>query len=734
MKQIVVFILLSGLVAGCRHGSGQNLWQLNESAWVFMENNEEGDRGIGIMQKGKPFLMAAFPLHVELSDGKNVVGFLNKGYDEFDFDKDILTARGSVSYGEVVFHFKDTWKMSDSSLQLDRDIHVEGNMDAGFMTGILFEYAEMLKRDSVQLFVPGMIYGTTDYLSSAAIGGSGCVDFVRIREDRIPAPLFGAYFNNGNSLTILNSNPDAQTTKEDSRDNDASTLIDERFRFGAIGADFDNDYPVFGYWYPGSEGGVTYKGRTYPYGQMKKWSRRYHPVRQGFRQGYQVSLRIEPDDSFKNYYSHAWRWAWSNLNPQLNWQDIELARRSLTNMLGENIETFNSITGIRNFIPARKGMEGPMSHKTIMGFCGKTLETANLLLADALDAKNPMAEKHRELGESVIKTFLNLELSPPAGEGFTFEGKPELALPLSKLPEPIVYLRSFGDGLKELLKAARREKEAGIEHEDWINWARTFADWLLPQQGDEGGFPRTWKQGSGEVFDPFPESSYTAIPFLVLLSELTEDHRYSEAALRAGEFCWNTSQNKGVFIGGTIDNPNVIDKEAGTLSLEAYLMLYDLTSDEKWLERAITAANFAETWIYIWDVPMPEAENDEDLHWKKGLTTVGIQLISTGHSLTDQYMGFDVDEFAELYLHTGNRHYYEVARILLHNTKTMLALPGREFDLKGPGWMQEHWSMAPTRGFGIHRGWLPWVSTSQLNGIIELESLDSELYEIMIGP
>jgi hypothetical protein len=36
--------------------------------------------------------------------------------------------------------------------------------------------------------------------------------------------------------------------------------------------------------------------------------------------------------------------------------------------------------------------------------------------------------------------------------------------------------------------------------------------------------------------------------------------------------------------------------------------------------------------------------------------------------------------------YTGDRHYLEVARILLHNTKGMLAVPGRENDLAGPGW------------------------------------------------
>jgi hypothetical protein len=43
--------------------------------------------------------------------------------------------------------------------------------------------------------------------------------------------------------------------------------------------------------------------------------------------------------------------------------------------------------------------------------------------------------------------------------------------------------------------------------------------------------------------------------------------------------------------------------------------------------------------------------------------------------------------------------------------------------------MQEHWSFAPLRGHGLHRGWLPWVTTSQLNGIFGIRDFDMDLYE-----
>ena len=45
---------------------------------------------------------------------------------------------------------------------------------------------------------------------------------------------------------------------------------------------------------------------------------------------------------------------------------------------------------------------------------------------------------------------------------------------------------------------------------------------------------------------------------------------------------------------------------------------------------------------------MPEDDDDAGRHWKRGVPTAGLQLISTGHSLVDAYMAFDVDEFAQL--------------------------------------------------------------------------------------
>jgi hypothetical protein len=94
----------------------------------------------------------------------------------------------------------------------------------------------------------------------------------------------------------------------------------------------------------------------------------------------------------------------------------------------------------------------------------------------------------------------------------------------------------------------------------------------------------------------------------------------------------------------------------------------------------------------------------------------------------DAYRAFDADEFARLWQLTGDEHHRDVAPLLLHNTKNMLALPGRTFDLGTPGWQQEHWSLAP------RRGWLPWVATSQLNGIFGVLDMDAGARRQIIHP
>ncbi len=680
---------------------------------------------IVIKRKDSLLMNERFPLKIEIFEESHILQ-LRSAYQTVRKLSGGFLAWGTINYKTARFIFKDTWTLKNGDLNLSRTVKVGGHNKASFLSSFSFEFNKASGLQT-QFFAPGMIYGKSEHLTPSAIGGSLSGSHIRIREDRLPAPLFGVRLSSGDAACILDAAPNGSTSNAEANDLTTETLSDPRFRFGSIGIDTSKGQMKLGYWFPGSEGETTYRGNTYPNGQIHHWRRRYHPIADGLSQSYQLAFRFSREPALKSMVYHDWRWAWNILKPAVNHQDIELCKTSLINMLGEQVITEHGITGIPNWISANTSpKEPPASTKTIMGFTGKALESANYLLQSADDDHSALALNHREEGLAIIRTFLHLKLNPPEGEGFEFTtGKPALALASN------VYLRSFGDDLKALLKAAKRERKFNRDHSDWIQWTRTFADWLLPQQNGAGGFPRSWQAGTGVIADSSSQSSFTIIPFLVLLSDFSGDVKYKDAALKAGMYCLRSQLGTG-FVGGTIDNPNVLDKEAGTLSLEAYTALFKATGDRRWLSAAYDAANFAETWIYSWNVPMPCDTRNEDLGWKKGVPTVGLQLIATGHSLCDAYMAFDVDEFAGLYRATGDRHDYEVARLLLHNTLAMLAVPGRLYDLKGPGWQQEHWSLAPVRGNGLHRGWLPWVSTSHLNGIYDLKEADLPLYQQMI--
>ncbi len=633
----------------------------------------------------------------------------------------------------VRFEVEDQWTVARRELHLSRAVRVRGDGEGGFLSGVTFEFTRPTGWTDAQWFAPGVLYGGFANLSANAIGGRAYYRpggyTVRIREDRLPAPLILAHFDDGSSLAVLNPAPRGGTTTADANDVLSVPLVDERFQFGAIGGLERDGTLAVGYWFPGSEGEVTYAGNTYPGGQLHQLRPRYHPIRDGLTQRYEVLFQLGHQERFVDAYPRAWRRAWEALRPEPASVDLTSARRAIVDVLAHNVIEKEGRAGIPNYLDVLVKSTPPEGQNMVLGFTGKNLEAAQFLLREAEMDTGSRGLKLRGMAETMITSFLSLKVAPPEGEGFHLgTGRPVCAL-----GRPEVYLRSFGDDLKALLKAYQREKRSGREHGDWLAWCRAFGDWLLTQEQKGGGFPRSWMPGTGEVIAASPNSSYNAVSLLVLLSKATGDTRYLNAAVRAADFCWSNGQSQGRFVGGTIDNPDVLDKEAATLSLEAYLHLHEATGDPKWLPRAVAAAQFAETWIYCWNVPMPADDDDSHRHWKQGVSTVGLQLISTGHSLVDAYMAFDVDEYARLAKLTGDRHYLDVACLLLHNTKSMLALPGRTFDLGEPGWQQEHWSLAPRRGYGLHRGWLPWVATSQLNGIFGLMDLDPDLYRRLAG-
>ncbi len=733
MKAKCILFLAGPILFGQQAGR-MDLGRLQTGATVSFTRALRGEWGIEIAGGPAPRILQPKPASIEVFRTNDDIRQLAAGYKTAQKSAAGIDAHAEIPYGEnIVFRVNDRWTLSGAVLSLRRSVEIAGNAPGGFYSSITLKIDPATGWSEVNYLAPGVLYGDPTYDGDTTPGGTLNYAARRyvIREDFFPAPVFGLSFGNGASVAVLDPSPRGDTTVDEAKLS-KDVMTDARFLFGALGAREAEDGAVeFGFWFPGTMG-MWGGGRGAP--PTPRTVRRYHPIAQGTAHSYEVRLRFGQNESFRDVTRNTWRWAWNALKPPVTYIDVEQMRRVLTDHLGAQAATIEGRTAMpfsRSTVAEDRGTGWTM---VAMGFVGKNIECADQLLRESDRDPSERGQKMRQTGLGIISSLIQaLPTVPLQGTGYDLRtGKPWQ--PPHQWVAP--WLRNATEDMRVLMRAYRRERALGRQHPEWLNWVKQYVDWLILQQREDGSFPRRWKEGSNEIVEASGTTSYNPVPLLVLMSDETGDPKYKQSAIRAAEYVWSNFGNRGVFIGAAIDNPNITDKEAGMLSTEAYLSLYESTKQPKWLERAKAAADFAESWIWIWNVPMPLDADDAQLHWKKGVPTVGLQSITaraTGH--VDEYLDWAVPSYAKLYNYTKDPHYLDVARILLHNTKAMVALPGRQYDLKGIGWQQEHWRMSPSsvgRGNGSHRNWLPWVSANHLYGITGLEEYDPALYQRLV--
>jgi len=700
-----------------------------------------GQWGIELSGFGPAKLTQAQPAQIEIYLPDGQVRQLTAGYDSVQQGDGLVTGQATVAAGGgASISVTDRWVLEGGVITLNRTVAVAGTRPgAGFSSAIRLYTAPELTWPDVSFLAPGMLYGDATYNGPRSPGGTlyDSARWFTIREDFLAAPLFAMALRNGETVTLLDMAPQGHSTLEETRTGlNPGVLIDERFSFAGLGAnEAANGGVEIGFWLPGSARVLPRRqpGAPTDVPVAFDWARRYNPLQAGFRQTYRVGFRFAADESFPDLTRNAYRWAWQVLQPALNWHDIEVVRRSLTDQLSSQVYTFDGRTGLPFIVYTHSGEvwrnnnDPDFYWRATMGFVGKNIEAADQLLRESERDPGPRGQKMRQQALDVFSTFIRqVPMNPPASTGFNLRnGKPSMTNP------PIWYVREAAEDMRMLMEAYRRERQAGREHPEWIKWCQDFADWLMPLQRADGSFPRSFMINTSEIREESGTTSYNVVPLFVMLSEDLKDDKYFDSARRAAEYVWQSFGTRGVFIGGAIDNPNITDKEAGLLSMEAFLALYDSTKEPKWLRRAQVAGDFAETWMWIWNVPMPDDADNDSLMWKREVTTVGVQGITAqvaGH--VDQYLDWSVPAYARLYRYTGDTHYRELARILLHNTKGMMAMPGRTYGMIAPGWQTENFRMGAAsqgRGFGSPEKWMPWVTTNHLYSITGLEQFDKAL-------
>jgi hypothetical protein len=230
-----------------------------------------------------------------------------------------------------------------------------------------------------------------------------------------------------------------------------------------------------------------------------------------------------------------------------------------------------------------------------------------------------------------------------------------------------------------------------------VNTAAQLGRFLLRVQNRDGSWYRAYTEGGGAITAP-PEwfggsdrsnksSTSTVIPFLTQLHELTGDEALLNAAQRAGDWLLRDVVQSGDYRGGTLDNPNIVDKEGMGYPMMALLCLYKATRVRDYLSGAARAGGLALTWNCLWDVPFEEGTRLHTFSFRSS-GWGGISIL-WGTGVVDNYSLWFLPGWMRLAEETGERIYRDVSEMILHGTQQLLSLPGSLYGLCGAGMQEE---------------------------------------------
>lgn len=297
------------------------------------------------------------------------------------------------------------------------------------------------------------------------------------------------------------------------------------------------------------------------------------------------------------------------------------------------------------------------------------------------------------------------------------------------------FIRMAVDAMEGLLDAYRLASAHGINKESWFTALTMFAEFLAYNQNEDGSYYRTynydggpfvsWDNGieepPGNIVQSFSKSS-TPMPvrFLGKFYELTNNELYKQAALKAGDYIYENLYLTGYYQGGTCDNPNAIDKEAGVFAMYAYDTLYTLTGNQKWLTALKQATAFTMSTVLVSSFPVRNSSLKAAKPLMAGYTD-GLSFInSSANSGVDNYISFIYYQLFRIYIHTGEATYLRQAEFVQQNTKSIMDWDG-SLDYPYRSLVAEASSVTTfTFGSADNGVWVTWSSAANAEPIAKM--------------
>lgn len=659
------------------------------------------------------------PLMITVKTPFAVNEFYDGMYESVSCEDGKLVAKGTLKLKSgSAFAFVDAYEVVDEVFRVNRHVEVvKAGTDLGFSSKFSLYATSSAEPKDYDCFAPGCWYRQNQYAHDHIMGKDLECEYYWMWETRCALPMFAMYHKeSGESVCV--SRWASDVTLRDLDIMHSENIVDPTFTIGAVGMSKPENhtlnYMYYGfkitgdnpnpeepqglsidYVYPAAEGqkpminhygGLDFKNRA------RSFQRVNHPVKEGFVQDYTIAVKMEQYDTYHEMMRVEWRNVYDRMRDKLFEVDNTKFFHDCMNIFMKFTNKYDDSYGLP-FACQLPDMD-ISSISFQFGFVGQQPGIGYLLMRYGLQEQN---EEAYEKGMGILEFWVK--------KAMTEEGLPQMCYhPGLKGFEPYpFYTRMLADGMEAILDSYVYLHKRGTEKTSWLEFCKTTADWLVNAQNEDGSFYRAYYRDGSIRMDSLSNTP-SIIRFLVQMYLVTKDERYKAAALKAGDWSYDNCYRNLEYRGGTCDNTDIQDKEAGIYGVFGFLALYDLTGEDKWLEALKSAADYVETWTYAWTFPIKTPWTRHPFN-KYSISGQSIITIFGG---ADVYMACCAYVFYRLYLITKDDHYLDFAEFVYKNTRQSNDIDGScGYCMPGLGHESGNFS---GQNFQSHYHWLPWCT------------------------
>ena len=470
--------------------------------------------------------------------------------------------------------------------------------------------------------------------------------------------------------------------------------------------------------------------------------RLYHGVSTGAQHVYDLTIRAEITDSYETATPSVYNAHFNLQNQRIVNTDID----EVYSVICEDYKVFLHATEQEDELSGKKytsyglpwritienGLIGPMSYQA--GFVGQQIPCAyNMMLYgvkynDKQSLENGIKVINFWIHDAKMMTSAGVPMIWYDGASNRWLGYP-------------TFTRMAVDAMEGLFDAYRLAVANGIEVNGWIEAITACAEWLVKAQNSDGSWYRcynyqgtyykgtesdiTWNPGN-IAKSTSKNNSTMPVRFLGKMYEFTGEAKYLNAVKKAGNFIYNNLYTQHAYFGGTCDNPDCMDKEAGVYAMYAYDTLYTLTGDEKWIECLEQATVFTMSSVITFSFKIPDKASDLKAAYSLECGyTDGLSYITCMGTSIDNYAAYIYYQLFRLYVHTGKEVYYKMAEFIQQNTKSTMDWDG----VLGYAYKSLTPEASTIYAFGYASAkdddgvmgvWLPWQSAANAEPIAKM--------------